>query len=176
MTLGWFTPFRFCSVAVVAAMLRGLARDRRGMSASKPGASPGPERWEPTVSVINSQSWLGWSGENWEPRVEEGCWRPVEREGGSRSLETLGFSVEAGKRGAMAWGAWLFACSCSKMHWAKRDLVPVVTRFCAEAKRINEFLGRALSWASVSDFGSIVTARLRRFAWRGGVIEEKIRN
>ena len=42
-----------------------------------------------------------------------------------------------------------------------------------EAKRINEFLGRALSWASVSDFGSIVTARLRRFAGRGGIIEEK---
>ena len=62
------------------------------------------------------------------------------------------------------------------MRWAKRDLVPVVTRFRAEAKRINEFLGRALSWASVSDFGSIVTARLRRFAGRGDIIEEKIRN
>ena len=176
MTLGRFTPFRFCSVAVVAAMFRGLAGDKRGTSASKPEASPGPERWELTVSAINSRSWLSWSGENWEPGVEEGCWRPVEREGRSRSSETPGFSVEAGKWGAMAWGAWLFACSCSKMRWAKRDLVPVVTRFRAEAKRINEFLGRALSWASVSDFGSIVTARLRRFPGRRGIIEEKIRN
>ena len=62
------------------------------------------------------------------------------------------------------------------MRWAKRDLVPVVTRFHAEAKRINEFLGRALSWASVSDYGPIVTARLQRFAERGGIIEEKIKN
>ena len=70
----------------------------------------------------------------------------------------------------------MFACSCLKMGWAKRDLVPVVTRFRAEAKRINEFLGRVLSWASMSDFGSIVTARLRRFPGRGCIIEDKIRN
>lgn len=93
MTLWRFTPFRFCSVAVVAAMFRGLAGDRRGTSASKPGASPGPKRWEPTVSAINSRSWLSWSSENWEPGVKEGCWRPVEREGRSRSSETPGFSV-----------------------------------------------------------------------------------
>ena len=62
------------------------------------------------------------------------------------------------------------------MGWAKQDLVPVVTRFRAEAKRINEFLGRGLSWASVSDFRSIVMARLRQFPGRGGIIEEKVRN
>ena len=78
-------------------MFRGLAGDRRGMSASKPGASPGPERWEPTVSAINLRNWLSWSGENGEPEVEEGCWRPVEREGHSRPSETPGFSDEAGK-------------------------------------------------------------------------------
>ena len=59
-----FPPFRFCSVAVVAAMFKGLAGHRRGTSASKAGASTGPERWEPTVSAINSRSWLSWSGEN----------------------------------------------------------------------------------------------------------------
>ena len=45
-------------------MFRGLAGDRRGTSASKQEASPGPERWELTVSAINSRSWLSWSGEN----------------------------------------------------------------------------------------------------------------
>ena len=105
MTLGRFTPFRFCSVAVIAATFRGLAGDRRGTSASRPGASPGPECWEPTVSAINLRSWLSWPGENWEPGVREGCWWPVEWEGGSGSTETPEFLVGAGKWGAMAWGA-----------------------------------------------------------------------
>ena len=84
MTLGRVTPFRFCSVAVIATTFRGLAGDRRGTSASRKGASPGPERWEPTVSAINSWSWPSWSGENWEPGVGEGCRWPAEQEGGLR--------------------------------------------------------------------------------------------
>ena len=39
MAMGRLTPVGFCSVAVIAAMFRGLAGDRRGTSASKPGAS-----------------------------------------------------------------------------------------------------------------------------------------
>ena len=51
--------------------------------------------------------------------------------------------------------------------------MPVVTRFRAEARRIGEFLGRALSSAKVSDLGSKLTGQLRCFDGQGGMIDDK---
>ena len=51
--------------------------------------------------------------------------------------------------------------------------MPVVTRFYAEAKRIREFLGKALGSAKVSDLGSKLTGQLHCFDGRGGMIDDK---
>ena len=51
--------------------------------------------------------------------------------------------------------------------------MPVVTRFHAEARRLREFLGRALSSAKVSDLRSKLTGRLRHFDGQGGMIDDK---
>ena len=55
----------------------------------------------------------------------------------------------------------------------KRVFVPVVTRFRVDARRMREFLGRALSSAKVSDLGSKLTGRLLHFDGRGGMIDDK---
>lgn len=48
---------RFCFEALNAALLVGLAGERSGMLANKPGASLQPEHWGPTASAMCWRSW-----------------------------------------------------------------------------------------------------------------------
>ena len=51
---------RFYCEALNAALLVGLAGERSGMLANKPGASLGLEHLGPTASAISSRNWSSW--------------------------------------------------------------------------------------------------------------------
>ena len=95
MTLGRVTPFRFCSVAVIATMFRGLAGDRRGLSHQElhRGQNVGSQLFQ----LLTREAGQVGQARIESPELGKVVGDRQNKKGGSGSTETPEFSVEAGK-------------------------------------------------------------------------------